>query len=373
MMKIVLVTGSSGFLGSNLCTALARREDIELIRFDREDPESLLDEAAGKADVIYHLAGINRPESDDEFVSGNVGLTSRLISSVEAGEQSPVLVLSSSIQADRDSPYGRSKLAAEEEVLKWQARSGAPACIYRFANLFGKWSQPEYNTVVATFCHNVARGLEITISDPNVELELCYIDDVVAALLCHVDNPPEPEQTRWTVSRTFRVTLGDLAKRIRSIAAIAESLVLPDLSEPLNRCLHATFLSFLPTDRFSSPVVLRRDERGWLFELIKSPHFGQIFVSTTHPGVTRGNHYHDSKVEKFCVIQGNAAIRFRHVHGGDVINYDVDDSDIQIVDIPPGYTHHIENVGDTEMIVLFWASEIFQPQRPDTYWMEVSQ
>jgi UDP-2-acetamido-2,6-beta-L-arabino-hexul-4-ose reductase len=326
-----------------------------------------LDDGAARADLVYHLAGVNRPQNEAEFTTGNVDLTADLLARLEAAGRTPVFVLSSSIQAERDNPYGRSKLGAEQAVLDWQRRSGASACIYRLANLFGKWSRPNYNTVVATFCHNIARGLPIAINNPDHELELCYIDDVVAAFLRHLDSPPAPERSRWTVSRTFRVTLADLADRIRALADMRGSLVVPDLADPLNRCLHATYLSFLAEDDFAGPVTLRTDNRGWLFELIKSPHFGQIFVSTTHPGITRGNHYHDTKIEKFCLIQGRAAIRFRHIFSDEVLTYEVDDQDIRIVDIPPGYTHHIENIGDVEMVVLFWANEVFDPDRMDTY------
>ena len=371
-MKTVLITGAAGFLGSNLRAALSRREGLDVIGVDVGDDPDLLADGLARADVIYHLAGVNRPETEAEFTTGNIDLTADLLSRLEAAGRTPVFVLSSSIQAERDNPYGRSKLGAEQAVLAWRERTGGPGCIYRLPNLFGKWSRPDYNTVVATFCHNIARGLPIAINNPAHELELCYADDVVAALLRHLDTPPAPERARWTVARSFRVTLADLAERIRSMAAMRDSLVVPDLSDELNRCLHATYISFLAEDDFAYPVTLRTDNRGWLFELIKSPHFGQIFVSTTHPGITRGDHYHDTKIEKFCLIQGRAAIRFRHIFSDEVIGYEVDDQDIRIVDIPPGYTHHIENIGDTEMVVLFWANEPFDPDRPDTCYLKVN-
>jgi len=370
-LKTILITGAAGFVGSNLRSALSRRDDVEVIGVDLDDDPALLEDGAARADVVYHLAGVNRPEHEHEFVTGNVDLTRDLLGLIEAAGNKPVFVLSSSIQAERDNPYGRSKLGAEQVVLDWQARTGGAACVYRLPNLFGKWSRPNYNTVVATFCHNIARDLPIQINNPDHVLELCYGDDVVAALLRHLDQPPAPDRTRWTVTRTFRVTLADLADRIRAFAAMRTTLVVPDLADDLNRCLHATYLSFLPEDDFAYPVTLRTDNRGWLFELLKSPHFGQIFVSTTHSGITRGDHPHDSKIEKFCLIQGRAAIRFRHIFKGEVLTYEVDDKNIRIVDIPPGYTHHIENIGDTEMVVLFWANEPFDPDRPDTYYLKV--
>jgi len=225
--------------------------------------------------------------------------------------------------------------------------------------------------VLATFCHNIARGLDISVSDPEHELELVYIDDVVAAFMRHLDDEYATDRQRCTVSRTFRVTLGELAERIRSLYAIRETLMIPDLADDFMKCLHATYLSFLPEDDFASAAKMFTDERGWLFELIKSEHFGQIFVSKTLPGITRGDHYHDTKLEKFCVIQGQGIIRFRKINSSEILEYPVDDTTISVVDIPPGYTHSIENNGDVEMICLFWANQVFDPEVPDTYWEKV--
>jgi UDP-2-acetamido-2,6-beta-L-arabino-hexul-4-ose reductase len=238
---------------------------------------------------------------------------------------------------------------------------------------FGKWSKPNYNTVVATFCYNIARDLDIVITDPNRQLELVYIDEVVNALLGHLKNGFIPGQMRYTVERTFTITLKELADRIRQLRAVRETLVIPDLAEDLMKCLHATYLSFLPEGEFAYPVKLNSDKRGWLFELIKSPHFGQIFVSKTQPGITRGDHYHDTKLEKFCVIQGEGIIRFRHLHNETVLEYPVNGNQIRVVDIPPGYTHSIENIGEGEMICLFWANQIYSPDEPDTFWEKVMQ
>lgn len=370
-MKKVLVTGAAGFLGRNLVAALQRREDVALSTFVSKDDRSVLYTALKDADVIYHLAGVNRPETEEEFESGNAGLTKEILDALQAGDRKPVVVLSSSTQAERDNPYGRSKKLAEDALLDFNCRTGAPVCVYRLPNLFGKWSRPNYNTVVATFCHNIARGLDITISDPNHELELAYADDVVTAFLRHLDSAPAPGQQRYSVGRTFRVTLGELAERIRCLRDVRETLQVPDLSDPFMVCLHATYLSFLPEDEFAYPVKLNRDDRGWLFELIKSEHFGQIFVSKTYPGITRGNHFHDTKLEKFCVIQGEGVIRFRMIDSDEILEYPVNDQQVKVVDIPPGYTHSIENTGDGEMICLFWANQIFDPKHPDTYFVPV--
>ena len=292
---------------------LRRHEDVEIATFTRKDDQSVLESHLLQADIIYHLAGVNRPETEDEFATGNVGLTSDIVHFLRQHNKTPTIVISSSTQAELENPYGRSKKAAEDVLFEYNRETGGQIAIYRLPGVFGKWSRPNYNTVVATFCYNIARGLDITISDPNHELELVYIDDVVVAFLRHLDDSYGADRQRFTVARTFRVTLGELADRIRQLHAIRESLVVPDLSDDFMKCLHGTYLSFLPENDFAYPVKLNTDNRGWLFELIKSENFGQIFVSTTRKGVVRGNHYHDSKVEKFCVIQGAAVIRFRSI------------------------------------------------------------
>jgi UDP-2-acetamido-2,6-beta-L-arabino-hexul-4-ose reductase len=370
-MKTVLVTGAAGFIGMNLVAALRRREDVRVETFTKEDAPSSLDGLLNDVNVIYHLAGVNRPETEGEFESGNVGVTREILDTLARRDCKPLVVLSSSIQAERDNPYGRSKAAAEDELLRFHEQTGAPIAIYRLPGVFGKWSRSNYNTVVATFCHNIARGLDVAIHDPNTELEVVYVDDVVNAFLRHLEGRLDPTQTRYTVSPSYRVTLGGLVERIRRLREMRETLVIPDFSDALMRDLYATYLSFLPEDEFAYPVTMRRDNRGWLFELIKSEHFGQIFVSKTLPGITRGHHYHDTKIEKFCVIQGEGVIRFRQIHSGEILGYPVGDEEIKVVDIPPGYTHSIENVGKGEMIVLFWADEIFDPERPDTHFCKV--
>ena len=365
-MKTVLVTGSAGFIGKNLVAALKSREDVRLLLFDVNTEPDVLESGLAGADFIYHLAGVNRPKDESEFMTGNAGMTERMLARLVELGRTPTFVLSSSTQAELDNAYGRSKKAAEDAVLTFNNRTGAPVCVYRFPGIFGKWSRPNYNTVVATFCNNIARGLEITVNDPHREIELVYIDDVVAAFLRHLDDAPGPARQRYSVGRIFRVTLGELADRIRRLYAVRETLTVPDLGDDLMKCLYATYQSFLPEDGFSYPVRLNTDNRGWLFELIKSEHFGQIFVSKTLPGITRGNHYHDTKVEKFCVIQGQGVIRFRRIDSDRILEYPVDDRAIQVVDVPPGYTHSIENTGEGEMICLFWANQIFAPGRPDT-------
>jgi UDP-2-acetamido-2,6-beta-L-arabino-hexul-4-ose reductase len=377
----VLITGARGFIGKNLVAALSRNKELVIKTFDVEDDPSVLETALLKADFVYHFAGVNRPQNTEEFKTGNADSTASIAAILEKSGRKVPILLTSSIQAERDNPYGVSKKAAEDILIDYSKRTGAPVFIYRLPGVFGKWSRPNYNTVVATFCHNIARGLEIKISDPDHEIELVYIDDVIRHFTSHLKRdhvqPPLPggegrgEGRYFKITTTFIVTLGDLAAKIYSLRDMRTTLRVPDLSDYFMRCLNATYLSFLDTKDFSYALELKTDDRGSLFELIKSEHFGQIFVSKTFKGITRGNHYHDSKIEKFCVVQGKAAIRFRHILNKDVIEYLVSDNKIEVVDIPPGYTHHIENLSDGEMVVLFWANTIFNPDSPDTYFQEV--
>jgi len=370
----VLVTGAKGFVGRNLSVALKRRADVELIEYDIDSPEGLLEESLSKVDVIYHLAGVNRPERVEEFTEGNFDLTRRICSTLKRLGRKPLLLLSSSMQALLDNPYGVSKRQAEEEVFAFGKKTGAQIAVFRLPGVFGKWCRPNYNSVVATFCHNIAHDLPIAISDPAKEIELVYIDDVVRAFINVMDGiPPVTEGKYCQAKPTYRITLGALAETLRGFRESRVSLTVPDVSDSFVHALYATYISYLPTDAFAYALTQRTDPRGELAELLKSPHIGQIFVSRTRPGITRGHHYHDTKVEKFVVLEGDAIIRFRHILGGDVIEYPVAGREFRVVDIPPGYTHSIENIGQNDLIVLFWADEIFDPNVPDTYFEEVGK
>ena len=371
-MKRVLVTGSDGFIGKNLIEGLRRLEDVEIKTFDIEDDIDGLTAHLKEADIVFHLAGVNRPEDIKEFELGNISLTKAVASILEQFKRNIPIVFSSSIQATLDNPYGISKKKAEDMLIEYSQKNDAKVYIYRFPNVFGKWCRPNYNSVVATFCHNISHGLDISISDVNKEIELVYIDDVVDGFLgILVDENMHKDKYYYRIERTFRITLGALAEKIYQLRDMRKSLVVPDLSDDLMKCLYATYLSYLDKDDFSCKLDIKADQRGSLAELIKSDHFGQIFLSTTHKGVIRGNHYHNTKVEKFCVLKGEAVIKFRHILEDEVLSYHVSGDEIEIVDIPPGYTHSIENLGNDEMIVLFWANQIFDPDKPDTYYSEV--
>jgi len=410
-MKI-LVTGSNGFIGKNLISWLERLPDVQVLEFDQEQTPSDLAERLAAADRIYHLAGVNRPQSVEEFRAGNVDLTAQMCELLLGAGRATPIVLSSSIQAEQDNPYGVSKRQAEQVLADYAARSGAPAAIFRLSNVFGKWCRPNYNSVVATFCHNIARDLPVTISDPEREVPLVHVDDVVEAWLevgeeirgqraegrrqraeggnrrdsAHfsplaIDNlPVNIDNSSLTLSYyearpVYTITLGRLAELIRSFRASRQSLLAPDFGDPFVHKLYGTFLSYLEPDDFAYDLSQRTDPRGSLAEFIKSPGFGQIFVSRTRPGITRGNHFHHTKTEKFLVLEGEAIIRFRHIgdrrsgirdQKAEVMEYRVSGQDYRVVDIPTGYTHSIENVGQGELVTLFWASEIFDAEQPDT-------
>jgi UDP-2-acetamido-2,6-beta-L-arabino-hexul-4-ose reductase len=372
-MNTVLVTGSKGFIGKNLVISLQRMANIYVWGYDIDSPTAVLEEGLAKADTVYHLAGVNRPDHVDEFEKGNTGLTQLVCRLLRSRHKKPILVLSSSNQAAQDNPYGISKRNSEKAVLEFGNETGAAVYVFRLPGVFGKWCRPNYNSVVATFCHNIARDLPISVSDPARGIELVYIDDVVNVFtgILH-GHPPVPEGGFSRVAPTYRITLRALAETLQGFRESRNNLLLPDMDDRFIRCLYATYLSYLPTDSFSYTLKQFQDTRGELAELLKSPHSGQFFVSRTRPGIVRGHHYHDTKVEKFIVIEGDAVIRFRSIQGGDIIEYPVSGREFRIVDIPPGYTHSIDNVGTKDLVVLFWANEMFEPTHTDTYAMPVS-
>ncbi len=350
---------------------LRRRPAIRLFEHDLNSSSADLETGLATADVIIHRAGVNRPQDPAEFKDGNTIFTASLCKKLRSLSRKPVFVLTSSIQAALSNPYGISKREAEQVVEEWTVSGGGRGIVYRLKNVFGKWCRPNYNSVTATFCHNIAHDLPISISDPNRELELVYIDDVVAALVSCLDVAPTPGFEQREIAASYRITLGDLANRILSFRNSRQSLVLPSFEDEFTRRLYATYLSYLEPTEFSYALAMKADSRGSLAEFMKSAQFGQIFVSRTEPGVTRGNHYHHTKTEKFLVVEGEAIVRFRSILGGDVVEHKVNGRDFRVVDIPPGYTHSIENIGPGPLVTLFWASEIFDPLHPDTTMLPV--
>ena len=369
-MTNILITGGRGFLGRNLAAHLRHRTDCRLEIFEQDDSVEDLKTFLKKADVVVHLAGVNRPPDPAQFEEGNAGFTETLCNLLRGNAHSVKILFASSIQAELDNPYGRSKAKAEWALRGFAAETGSEVTIFRLKNLFGKWCRPNYNSVTATFCHNIARGLPIRISDPQCEVELSYVDDVIAAFLSKIfDHPDVP--SHGTEIPAYRIQLGDLAARIQGFNEMRRTLQLPDFSDWFNRALYATYLSYVPEPDREYSLHQRCDARGSLAEFLKQPHLGQIFISRTKPGVTRGNHYHHTKTEKFLVVEGAGLIRMRSIEGGLIAEYQVSGEAYQVVDIPPGCTHSITNIGAGEMVTLFWSSEIFDVNEPDTDYLPV--
>jgi len=372
MFKKILITGAEGFIGKNLRAYLTEKGEYEIFPFDLGNSTSDLDEYLLAADFIFHLAGVNLPSEEGEFISGNVDLTDYIIRQLTALEKNTPVVFTSSIQAVKDNPYGRSKLAAENLIRRYR-NEGGQSYIYRLQNVFGKWCRPDYNSVVATFCHRIARNEEIQISDPMNKVELIYIDDIIHDFSGLLESSAElnhPDDFR-SIKPSYIISLGELSGILATFKNIRKDHRLPDLSDSLTWKLHSTFVSYLPPEQLSYEPELKTDDRGNLFELFKSEKAGQVFISTTKKGITRGNHYHHSKVEKFCVINGEARIALRKINSDEIHEYQVSGEKPTILDIPPGYTHSIENTGRGEMICLFWANEVFNPETPDTYYNPV--
>ncbi|NNM78592.1 SDR family oxidoreductase [Sphingomonas sp. ID1715] len=364
----VLVTGANGFVGRNLVVRLSEAGH-EALGLGRDDGEEAWAGAVQAADFVVHLAGVNRPTDPSEFESGNVGLTDRLCTLLaQAGHGAPI-IYSSSIQADRDQPYGQSKAAAEAVLRAHADATGATVAIFRLPNVFGKWARPDYNSAVATFCHRIARGEAIDIHDPAAPVRLVYVDDVIDAFLRLIQGPFSTGQ--YEVEPEYRTTVGELANIIRSFPESRGSLTMPPVGTGLIRALYSTYLSYLPPERFDYQVPIHADPRGRFVEMLKTRDSGQFSYFTAGPGITRGDHYHHSKVEKFLVISGKAHFGFRHIQTGEVHEIVVEGREARIVETIPGWTHNITNIGDGELVVMLWANEIFDHARPDTVAMKV--
>ncbi|HIP12313.1 MAG TPA: SDR family oxidoreductase [Arcobacter sp.] len=367
----VLVTGSQGFIGLNLVERLSRFEGITVSTFSREDNEDTLEKEVHETDFIFHLAGINRPEDTQEFYTGNRDLTKKIVDIAEqTGKKIPILITSST-QAAFDNDYGKSKKESEALLEAYAKKNDTVAYIYRLPNVFGKWSKPNYNTVIATWCHNITRDIFLQVNDDSVELTLVYIDDVVEHFVRHLDENGQIGTVRPEVAPVYKKTLAEIKELLEAFKESRVSLTVPRVGRGFERALYATYLSFLPTDKFSYELQGYADDRGTFYEFVKTLDSGQFSISTTVPGITRGNHYHNTKNEKFLVIKGKASIKHRQIHGDKVIEYIVSDKKMEVVEMIPGYTHDITNTGDVEMVLLLWANEAFDRDNPDTYFLKV--
>lgn len=369
-MKI-LVTGAKGFVGKNLIAELRNRGYKDIFEYSRDTDKSLLDKYTKECEFVFHLAGVNRPKDQKEFMEGNFGFTSELLDLLKKHDNKAPVLITSSIQAERDNPYGKSKKAAEDLLFTYAKDTEAKVLVYRLANLFGKWSRPNYNSVVSTFCYNIARDLDIQINDPEVELELCYIDDVVKEFIKAMEGNHTVEGKFCVVPVTHKIKLGKLAELIQSFKESRNDLSIPNMNDPLTKKLYSTYLSYLPEDSFSYELKMNVDDRGSFTEFIRTPERGQVSVNISKPGITKGNHWHHTKNEKFLVVSGEGLIRFRKIDSDEIIEYRVSGEKLEVVDIPTGYTHSIVNVGDIDMVTIMWANECFDPENPDTYYLEV--
>lgn len=378
----ILITGAKGFIGKNLIAELNNikegkansyglMSDLTLFEFDADTDPALLDSYSKEASFVFHLAGVNRPKDQAEFMEGNFGFTSVLLDKLKKhGNNCPVM-LASSIQAELDNLYGISKKSGEELLFKYGKETGAEVLIYRFPNVFGKWCRPNYNSAVATFCHNIAHDLPVQVNDRNVVMTLVYIDDVVKELISALEGNPGKEGDFCKVRPEHRSTLGEIVDRIYSFKESRKNLLVPDLSDALTKKLYSTYLSYLPENQFSYQLKMNTDERGSFTEFLRSPDRGQVSINISKPGITKGQHWHHTRNEKFLVVSGIGVIRFRKIHEEKVHEYFVSGDKLEVVDIPVGYTHNIENLGKTDMVTVMWVNEVFDKDRPDTYFEEV--
>ncbi|MFC3799831.1 capsular polysaccharide biosynthesis protein CapF [Cohnella sp. GCM10012308] len=367
----ILVTGSKGFIGRNLVAELQNLNHSNIFEYNKDSELNLLDEYCKKADFVFHLAGVNRPKEEREFMDGNFGFTSRVLATLQKYQNPCPVMISSSIQAELDNPYGRSKKAVENLLLDYSSVTGAKVLIYRFPNVFGKWCRPNYNSAVATFCHNIAYDLPIVVNDPSTEMKLIYIDDLLREMAKALVNHENRVGDYCEVPLVQTITLGEIVDLLYSFKKSREERSIPDMSHAFTKKLYSTYLSYLPDDQFSYELKMNVDQRGSFTEFIKTPDRGQVSVNISKPGITKGNHWHHTKNEKFLVVSGKGVIRFRKIDSDEIIQYFVSGAKMEVVDIPTGYTHNIENLGDTDMVTIMWANEFYDPNSPDTYFMEV--
>lgn len=380
----ILITGAKGFVGKNLSEALKcvrdgkdkTREisaDINLYEFDIDTPAEKLDEYCKDADFVYHLAGVNRPKNETEFMEGNFGFTSKLLDSLKKYNNKAPVMLSSSIQAALDNPYGKSKKAGEELIFNYGKENGVKTLVYRFPNVFGKWCRPNYNSAVATFCYNIAHDLPITVNDRNHMMTLVYIDDVVDELIRAAAGMENREGDYCRVGIEHKITLGEIADLLYSFKESRINKLIPDMSEnSFSKKLYSTYLTYLDAENFSYKLKMNCDNRGSFTEVLRTLNAGQISVNISKPGITKGQHWHNTKNEKFVVVSGHGLIQLRQIGTDKVVNYEVSGEEITVVDMIPGYTHNIINLSDTEdLVTIMWCNERFDPNRPDTYFEEV--
>lgn len=381
----ILVTGAKGFVGRNLVSQLHNIRDgkakyydiagqeINVYEYDIDSDPAELEIYCKDADFVFNLAGVNRPKDQSEFMKGHFGFASTLLDTLKKYNNTCPVMISSSIQAELDNPYGESKRAGENLMFDYAKETGAKVLVYRYPNLFGKWCRPNYNSAVATFCNNIAHDLPIQVNDPNVVMHLVYIDDVVDELIAALSGKEHYEGKFCVVPTVHTITLGGIVELLYSFKNSRSDLSIADMNDPLTKKLYSTYLSYLPTDQFSYPLKMNVDHRGSFTEIIRSKDRGQFSVNITKPGIIKGQHWHHTKNEKFLAVSGEGVIRFRDMRqeNSPVIEYHVSGEKLEVIDIPTGYTHNIENTGTVDLVTFIWCNECFDPNRPDTFYEEV--
>ena len=384
-MKI-LVTGAKGFVGKNLIATLNNirtgkdasfgiSEDMTIYEYDIDSNPALLDAYCADCDFVFNLAGVNRPKEQSEFMEGNFGFASTLLDTLKKHGNTCPIMISSSIQAALDNPYGQSKKAGEDLIFAYGKETGAKVYVYRLPNVFGKWCRPNYNSAVATFCNNIANDLPIQVNDASVVMNLVYIDDVIEELIAALKDEAHKDEAGYcNIPVTHTITLGEIVDLLHSFKASRGDKSVPLMTEgSFSKKLYATYLSYLPTDKFSYPLQMNVDERGSFTEILRTADRGQFSVNISKPGITKGEHWHHTKNEKFVVVSGKGLIQFRKIDSNEVIDYHVSGDKIEVVDIPTGYTHNIINEGDTDLVTFMWCNECFNPEKPDTYFLKVNE
>ena len=366
----VLVTGASGFVGKNLQSELSLHEGVEVLCYDRESTLEDLDQYTKECDFVFHLAGVNRPQDPKEFMEGNFGFTSTLLDKLKEHKNKAPIMISSSIQAELDNDYGKSKKAGEDLIFQYGKENDVKVYVYRFPNVFGKWCKPNYNSVIATWCYNVSHNIEIQVNDPSKELTLVYIDDVCEEIVKCLEDKPTRDGDYCKVPITYQKTLGEISDLIKSFKENDRGIMVPSTGDEFTKDLYATYISYVPLEEMVVDLQEHRDNRGVFCELVRTKEAGQVSVSTTNPNIVRGGHYHHTKMERFIVIKGKAKIEFEHVLTHEKYEFEVSGEHLQYVTIPVGYQHSINNIGEDELVLILWANELFDPNDPDTFVME---
>ena len=369
-MKI-LVTGAKGFIGKNLIAELRNKKNIEIYEYHRNSSIQDLDNYTRDCDFVFHLAGINRPKNNNEYLEGNFGLTLYLIKMLKKHKNKSTIMFSSSTQAKLNNPYGQSKNLAENKLFEYSKENNVKVLVYRLTNVFGKWCKPNYNSVVATFSHNIANGLPIKLNDPDVVMNLIYIDDLVKELINSLSGNENIKGKFCFVEPIYTIKLKEIVDLLNTFKFSRNDLLIPNTKNDFTKKLYTTYLSYLQKESLIYDLKMNIDNRGSFTEFFKSPERGQLSINIIKPGIIKGNHYHHSKNEKFIIVSGEGVIRLRKIYENEIINLDVNGDKLQVVDIPPGYTHNIENTGLIDMIVVIWVNEQYDPENPDTFYMEV--